>query len=425
MTSLRARLFIGVTVFVAAFGVCAGILSFRSAFDEAIEFQDGTLLQVADFINDPPVHHVPSAPGQVDDEAQIIVEELGQGRFPLSLTDGLHTVTAGDTTWRVFVRSLPNGKRIAAAQPTAVRDELARDSAIQTLLPLAVLIPCLMILVAIVIRLSLQPVSLLTERLDAQDVDHLLRLPKDNIPKELQPFVDAINRLIDRLEAAFIHQQRFIADAAHELRSPVTALSLQVQTIDSSALPPAQKQRFDELRAGMSRVARLLDQLLSLSRYESVQSTPLDAIPFDAVLKEHVAALMPDAEARHIDLGFRQFHPVTVKGDAPALAIVVRNLLDNAVRHAPDHGQVDLSLTTSGPNAVLEIEDNGPGIPEGELPRVFEPFFRGTHPTGDGNGLGLSIVQRVLARFGGTIELTNVTGVSRSGLRVVVTWPAA
>ena len=267
--------------------------------------------------------------------------------------------------------------------------------------------------------MSLRPLSRLTERLDAQSAEQLERLPQDGIPGELKPFVGAINRLMDRVEAAFRHQQRLVADAAHELRSPVTALSLQIQTIDSSALPVAQQVRFDELRAGMGRMVRLLDQLLALARYETQRDGPTPVSQFDTVLKEQVAALMPEAESRDIDVGFRQFVPVAVRSDATALAIVVRNLLDNAVRHTPDHGRVDLSLTSAGARTLLEIVDSGPGIPEGELHRVFEPFFRGAQPRGEGNGLGLSIVRRILERFGGTIALSNVGEAGATGLRVV------
>jgi len=283
-----------------------------------------------------------------------------------------------------------------------------------------------MIMVAIVIRLTFRPLSALSAKADAQEVDRLERLPDSNLPGELEPFVASINRLLDRLDLVFAQQRRFIADAAHELRSPITALSLQVQNIDSTTLPRTQQARFDELRSGMLRIGRLLEQLLALARYDVRPKASSAKAELDTVLKAQVAEFLPQAEAQGVDLGFEQLDPLLVRADAAALSVLVRNLLDNAIRHTPSGGRVDVSLRPQRGQAFLLIEDSGPGLRPEVLSRVFEPFYRGPDPIGEGNGLGLSIVQKIADRFDGTVTLDNIPNEEGcAGLRVAVSFPLA
>jgi len=426
MKTLRARLFIGMTLFILAFGVCAGIVAFRSAFDEAIELQDAILVQIAALRLPKDETTNAANASRIDEEDRVVIEELGSGVFPSTLGDGFHIVAADDTRWRVLVQSEKDGRRIAVAQSTALRDETARDAALRTLIPLGTLIPCLMVMVAIVIRLTFRPLSALSAKVDAQEIERLERLPDGNLPGELEPFVASINRLLDRLELVFTQQRRFIADAAHELRSPITALSLQVQNIDSTALPRNQQARFDELRSGMLRIGRLLEQLLALARYDAQPKANPAKVEFDAVLKAQVADFLPQAEALGVDLGFGRLESIAVRADAAALAMLTRNLLDNAIRHTPPGGRVDVSLQTQDEQALLLIEDRGPGIRPEVLSRVFEPFYRGPDPIGEGNGLGLPIVQKIVDRFGGKVTLSNIVKEEgRTGLRVTVSFPRA
>jgi two-component system OmpR family sensor kinase len=411
-------------LFILAFGICAGIAAFRSAFDEANELQDAILIQIAALRLSK--HDALNATGSspVDDENRVIVEELGSGAFPATLNDGFHISKVADNWWRVLVQSGGDGHRIAVAQSTTFRDETARDAALRTLIPLAALIPCLMIMVALVIRLTFRPLSALSAKVDAQRTDRPQRLPDSNLPGELEPFVASINRLLDRLDLVFTQQRRFIADAAHELRSPITALSLQIQNLDGTTLPATERPRVDELREGMLRLGRLLEQLLALARYDMQPSTNIAEAAFDVVLKAQAAEFLPQAESRRIDLGFEHLEPVAVRADGTALAVLVRNLLDNAVRHTPSGGRIDISLRRKSNQALLVIEDSGPGIREELLSRVFEPFYRGSDQSDEGNGLGLCIVRKIVDRFGGAVMLSNITGEGRTGLRVTVSLAA-
>jgi two-component system OmpR family sensor kinase len=435
VASLRDRLLIGIGAFILVTGLAAGGVAFKSSFDEAIELQDSMLVQIGALVAARGVQ--PPAPvGEgVDAEARITVEELGDaGRkaegaqappgLPASLPDGLQTVARGGEDWRLVVRTRVDGSRVAVGQPTAIRDESATNSALRAVLPLAVLIPCLTLLVAIVINRTLRPVLRLADRLDAKRSDDFEKLPLDGVPAELRPFVASINRLLERVGTMVDQNRRFIADAAHELRTPITALGIQAENLDRIDIPLESRARLGVLIQGVRRIAHLLEQLLDHARYDTGPATDAPVTAFDHVARESVADLLPIAAARGVDLGFGRLEAVFVRGGAMALAVMLRNLLDNALRHTPAGGRVDLYLYRDGDDAVVRIEDTGPGIVPADLARVFEPFFRGSHSADEGTGLGLSIVHRIVGGFDGTITIENIAAPERSGLRVTVILPA-
>ncbi|HAP48991.1 MAG TPA: histidine kinase [Afipia sp.] len=434
ISSLRGRLFAGLTVFVVGTGVAAGYLAFRWAFEEAIELQDAILLQVGSLASKSHLTDLP-AEGSIDGEARVAIDELtprpgdpapagSLPRLPQDLPDGLQTIKRGAEQWRILVRTRKDGSRVAVGQPTANRDEVAQDSALRTIVPLGLLVPGLMLLIGIVIDRSLRPLSRLAERLDAKQSAHLEKLPTDGIPKELLPFVASINRLLDRIGTMFDKQRRFVADAAHELRSPITALSVQAENLERAGLSEDGRVRLDSLKAGIRRTAHLLEQLLALARYDADVDAEMPDSEFDRIVKEVVADLLPVAPERSIDLGFARIENVSVRGDPVALAMLVRNLIDNALRHTPAGGRVDVSLFRQGEAVILQVVDTGPGILSAEIVRIFEPFFRGSRSRGDGTGLGLSIVRRIAERCHGSIRLENVGPPDGPGLSACVTFPA-
>jgi two-component system OmpR family sensor kinase len=289
---------------------------------------------------------------------------------------------------------------------------------------LLALIPCLMLIVALVIRQTLRPVLSLAERLDKRQADQLQRLPLEGTPDELHPFIASINRLLERVQDLIDQQRRFIADAAHELRTPITAISLQAENLDHAELQPESRGRLAALRSGTRRTAHLLEQLLALARYDMGGMTATPATPLDQYTKEVVADLLPLAAERGVDLGFAIVDPVLVRGEPAMLAVMVRNLIDNAIRHIPKGGRIDIGVYREEARAILQVEDNGPGIPEADLARIFEPFVRGRGVAEEGSGLGLSIVKRIVERLNGSLSMENIGGTAASGLRVIVTLPA-
>jgi two-component system OmpR family sensor kinase len=252
-------------------------------------------------------------------------------------------------------------------------------------------------------------------------------LPLESTPSELHPFITSINRLLARMRLLMDQQRRFVADAAHELRTPITALSLQAENLESVALPKQARERVAALKQGMHRTKHLLEQLLALARHEANPAGPAEMplAALDRVAKEVVADLLPEATDRSIDLGFALVEPLMVRSEPVMLAAMIRNLLDNALRFTPRGGTIDIGIYRQDDAAILQIEDTGPGIASTDLDQIFEPFFRGSRPDGEGTGLGLSIVKRIVDNLGGKIALENIAGIGRSGLRAAVRLPIA
>ena len=427
--SLRVRLFVGLTAVILLAGCIGGAFTYLWAFDEAIEMQDSTLIQIGSLLQNGSVKSDQSLRG-VDADAEVDVTELGtahgsaEERRLWSLQDGLHVASRIGQSARVLLRTRPDGSRFAVTQLTDVRDDIASSMALRTLLPIAALIPCLLLVAALVVAGSLRPMVRLAGDLDARRADNMSPLPLAGTPSELQPFIASINWLLVRMKLMMDQQRRFVADAAHELRTPITALSLQAENLDPADLPEQARERLGALKQGMRRTKHLLEQLLALARHEAGPNGEATVVPLDRTVKDLVAHLVPDAARKGIDLGFQLIEPLATKGEPVMVATMIRNLLDNAVRFTPQGGRVDIGVYREGNEAVVQIEDTGPGIPSGDIDRIFEPFFRGSRPAEDGTGLGLSIVKRIVDRLGGRVVLENISDRPPKGLRATVRLPA-
>jgi two-component system OmpR family sensor kinase len=330
-------------------------------------------------------------------------------------------VTSAGVPYRVLIRTRETGDRTVVAQKTEFRDAIARDSALHAVMPLLVLMPVLLLLVADLIRKMFRPVSTLAQEIDARAEQDLRPIAQADVPQELRPFVHALNRLFGRVDEAMQAQRRFVADAAHELRSPLTALSLQAEGLATQPLPEAAAQRVEALQQGIGRSKKLIDQLLALAR---VQSTlPPDGpqqVSVQQVFRRALEDLMPLAEAKQIDIGLDTAQDAQLTASELDLITLVKNLVDNAIRYTPPGGRVDLGVTQAPGVVTLEVRDDGPGIAHSERERVFDAFYRtlGTEQTG--SGLGLAIVRAIAARIGATLHLTETDPATGRGLRVIV-----
>jgi two-component system OmpR family sensor kinase len=427
-SSLRLRLAWWLSAAIVATALAAGALSFAAAFNEANELQDDILRQVAGLVGP---DHERSAPVDVEADASshLIVRSLNPaGReaapaFPATLKDGVQTVRVADASYRVLVTTRPDGQRWAVAQDTDVRDEVARDSALRTVLPLLVLMPVLVWVVVDLIGKMLRPITDLSNDIDRRSEGELHALDAQRLPSEIRPFVTAINRLLGRVDQAMAAQRRFVADAAHELRSPLTALSLQAERLDGAEMSADVRKRVSALRQGIARGRRLLDQLLDLARTQADARPRGSVVSVRAVFRRVLEDLLLQAEAKAIDIGIEDGAEVRVTADEQDLLIVVRNLVDNAIRYTPAGGRIDLLATKTSGHVLLAVEDSGPGISAAERARVLDPFYRVGGSDQAGSGLGLSIVKAVVDRLGGRIELHSSSRFD-SGLRVSVELPA-
>lgn len=399
---------------VLAAGVITSAVSFYFAYTEAQEFQDDTLRQIAalsvgmraEILQLEAAHQT-----VLDPESRIQLFRLPEGPrpawLPVSVTLGFHTLSIGQgqESMRIFVRDAGGHNRLVVAQSTDSRNELALDSALRTLAPLLILLPILIGIIAIVVRSEFHRVKQLSEDLDRQAVDHPTRLPEQDLPSEIMPFVQAINRLLERVEGIVGEQRRFIADAAHELRTPLAALSLQAQNIGQSSSLEVMRERLVPLQGGIERARKLTVQLLDLARMQTSEDklVEVDVHSLGLVL---MAELHPLADAKRIDLGMEALGLHTMKSDPAKLGLILRNAIENAIKYTPSGGEVTLRLIAHEGQSIIEITDSGPGISNDELERVFDPFYR-IAEAGEGCGLGLSIAREAATRIGGAVSLSN------------------
>ncbi len=394
-------------------GLIAAIASFTLAYSEAKELQDDTLRQIAVLAigraHVSTTSNINASEGKLSDpESRFMVIHLPKDQRPnwlaTDLPAGFHTLTVGADHLRVFVRESQHGSRTVVAQPTDARDEIAVHSAFRTLIPLLLLLPLLAWLIAFIVRRELAPITQLSRGLDEQQAERLQPLNDQNIPQEITPFIHSINRLLARVNQLMGEQRRFIADAAHELRSPLTALSVQAQNIEKATSLNAMRARVSPLREGIERARQLTEQLLSLAKS---QVTTFTAVPVDVsnLARELIAEYLPLAESLSIDFGLEDTGHIIIQGEPQTLNLVLKNALVNALRFTPKFGIVTIRLYVEGEDNVIEVVDSGPGIPAAERERVFHPFYRIEGAGGEGSGLGLAIARDAAAKLGGSISL--------------------
>ena len=244
-----------------------------------------------------------------------------------------------------------------------------------------------------------------------------------HLPTEVRSFVLAINRLLGRVARSMESQRRFVADAAHELRSPLTALSLQAERLAATPMSEPARERLGRLRQGIERGRNLIDQLLALASAQSSTAAPEQQVSVHKVYRAVLEELLPVADRKQIDLGVEGDDCEVVVNEFD-LQMLIKNLADNAVRYTPPGGKVDLLVQRRGAVVVLQVRDTGPGIPEAERERVFDAFYRIAGSEEIGSGLGLSIVSAIAHRLGARITLDYSDPESRSGLCVQLELPA-
>jgi two-component system OmpR family sensor kinase len=281
-----------------------------------------------------------------------------------------------------------------------------------------VLVPLLLLIANLLLRQGFAPLVALSGRVDEGDERQLKPLPTDGIPTEALPLVQAVNRLLTRLGGVLEQQRRMVADAAHELRTPIAAARVQADNLAHAELLPDARERLQSLQRGLARNSELVDQLLKFARVQGAAPAVDEAIAFDAVIRTAIEESLALAETRQIDLGCIRLDRAPLRGDPSHAYALVRNAIDNAVRYTPNGGWVDVSLVIDEGEALFAVEDTGPGIEPDLRERVFEPFYRILGSQQSGNGLGLAIVRSAAQALGGRVELTTRLD-GQPGLRFV------
>lgn len=424
--SLRWRLLAAIGAIVLTTWLLTGWFSYTKAQHEAEELMDGSLAQTARLL-------LAITHDNEDDLADIVARlETVRGtedniyepplEFQIGLGDGSILARSPDApelpilgvadysdiirheaAWRVLNRVSEDGRyRVQVAQAIGLRDRAALEVAVQTVLPLILIVPVLILFIYLSIRRTLRPLEQLADEVAARSPDNLAPLASRRVPTEAQPLLNAINRLFRRVERTLDNERRFTADAAHELRTPLAALKVQTQVARLSGDSPVREHALQQIEVGVDRAGRLVEQLLRLARLDPLNQPP-HTVPVDLgrLVNEAVAAL-PERD--------RIVLPATsavVLGDPDLLQIALRNLIDNALRYTAPDRTVEIVIDSGVDNCSLTVNDHGPGVPETMLARLGERFFRGQPGKTEGNGLGLAIVARIAELHAARLRLAN------------------
>ncbi|HEY3584934.1 MAG TPA: ATP-binding protein, partial [Casimicrobiaceae bacterium] len=310
------------------------------------------------------------------------------------------------------------------AQPQDERAAIARQTALRTLVPFLALIPFFGVLLWVGAGWALAPLDAMSKAVAKRRPDALEPLEAGPLPTELQPLARNLNDLLARLDHALSSQRRFTADAAHELRTPLAALTLQRDLARRAQTRNDVTAALVDLEAGVQRASHVVEQLMTLARVEpEAMAQKRTACDLVAIAKDAIVARAALAADKHIDLGLARETPAIVMGDPTSLGILLSNLLDNALRYTPQGGRIDVTIDRSDDAITLAVADTGPGIPPEARERVFDRFFRGEEQAGSaaGTGLGLSIVKRIVEAHGAAVDLG--APAQGSGLVVSVRFP--
>jgi two-component system OmpR family sensor kinase len=407
--SLRRRLLASVMSAIVLAALFQAISAYRGALAQADAMFDYHLQQMAYALRGGPPLAVPLLEGVDNNGVDYVIQIWGPDgsqlfqsnrmALPARAVLGFSDVTQNGTRYRVYSVQTP-AQTIQIAQDMDGRESRARALAARAMLPMALIAPLLMLILWWVIRRSLAPLERTRQQVAVRAVNDLSPLSDHELPDEVRPLVQEINLLFGRLDTAFDAQKAFVANAAHELRSPLTALKLQAQALVRTGDETSRTLAAGRLNQGIERAIRLMNQLLVLARQESdgTTGTPMQRLNLHDLVQQAVADVLPLAQERPVDLGVVPSAPASVLGDADALLILLRNLLENAIKYTPPSGQIDVSVQHRGNGVCLTVEDSGPGIAPADRAHVFDRFFRTTQANASGSGLGLAIAQAIAER---------------------------
>jgi two-component system OmpR family sensor kinase len=442
--SLRGRLLWFLLAAITMAAIAQAMIAYRSALSDADQIFDYHMQQMAMSLRSSATLTNKAADTAADPENDDLVVQvwtpdgaqvfrsLSRAALPQRAVLGFSNVKANNTTYRIFSVQTSN-QTVQVAQDMAVRQRMAGTLALRTVGPIAVMAPVLMLVVWWVVSGSLAPVSRVKRQVAARQADDLSPVSENDLPDEVLPLVHELNLLFGRVRTAFDAQQHFVADAAHELRSPLAALKLQVLSLERAQDEAARSLAISRVTAGIERATRLVEQLLVLARQEgSVNDVKLEPVSLSDLVKRTLGDMAGLAQARQIDLGLHHADDATVDGQPDALIILLRNLVDNAIKYTPSGGTVDIDLRRSAGatgvakanvpgRVVLSVEDSGPGIPPEERERVFSRFYRVPGSQAGGSGLGLAIIKSIAERHGAVLTLDQSERLG--GLKVKVDFP--
>lgn len=450
VSSLRWRLLVLVSIAVlVALGVAAG-LSYRQARHEVEEMMDGQVAKTAQLM----LAHAQQNPDRLAELPNLIADQRGVRvrrstlpfEYQIGKQDGtilmrspnvpssafkgnigFSTIEHANQPWRSLIVETADGAyRIQVAQSIPKRDREALEIARKTVLPLGIIFPLLLVAIYFSVSVGLKPLNRLAADVLNRSPENLSPLVSQTSLREVQPLVSAINRLLFRLSGSLENERRFTADAAHELRTPLAAARIQTQVAMLSEATEARNHALSQTLAGIDRATRLVDQMLRLARLDPLAQLPsTTAVNLADLMNDVVAGMRDTAPEKTIEAclqggGDGDGKWTVINGDAGLLEVALRNLIGNALRYSPPNSRVEVFLRNDQGALVVSVCDRGPGVNPEDLPRLAERFFRGQAVTGEGSGLGLTIVHRIAELHGAALELRNRES---GGFEASLRWP--
>ncbi len=433
MMSLKNQLTTWSVGLLTLVGLLAGSISYLLAQQGASMFLDHQLRLVAGsvdegsqlpamqtkFLGENPQERQYGFVIQVSIPGEAVRSSRPDFALPVGKSSGYSDQVYQGEKWRAYTIAYPD-RTVQVSQADAVRRAIASDAALFAALPIAGLLPLCWMLVAFGVKRILKPLADVTLAVTLRDAQSLTPIVAKGIPAEAAPLITEINSLLLRIHESMESQRHFVLDAAHELRTPLAALQLQIDNLSQSRSQEDMNVRIAELKSGMQRASHIVGQLLKMARYEVQGEASRTQTDLGDLVKCCISALVPVAEKSKIDLGMVRDDSATVLASADDLRILFGNLLDNAVRYTQEGGRVDVAIAVKNNKASVSVMDNGPGIPDHLLPRVFDRFFRvGSHKV-EGSGIGLAIVNAIARRENAEVRLSNRQ--DASGLIATVTF---
>jgi two-component system sensor histidine kinase QseC len=437
--SLKRRLLLGLLAVVAVVWLATAAYSYFDATHEINELLDAHLAQSASLIvaqvghdlEEIDLEHAP----KTDKRARRVAFQIWERGTILRLhssdapsspfsrrQEGYSNATFGGKSWRVF--STWDAKRrflVQIAERDEARREIAAGIATNLLFPLLFALPVLALFVWLSIDRAVSPLNRLGQEAERRKAGDLRPFAPERAPREVVPLVRSLNALFERVRRLLENERRFTADAAHELRTPLAAVKTQAQVARGAFDDRARQHALDGVIEGCDRAARLVDQLLTLARLEPDPAQPAKHLELVDLAREVIAELAPLALAKDVDIELRGPGPASVKGHRELLSVLLRNLVENAVRYSPHGSSVNVDVVSSDEGATLSVMDEGPGVTPDERARLGQRFYRVLGTGQSGSGLGLSIVRRIAEMHSARLRFEEGDG---KGLRVVVAFPA-
>ncbi len=432
--SLKRSLILAFAGLLTVLGILSATFAYISASSEAWDMMDAQQNQIARFAANGPLLQTPvnALPGfEAEDDFVVDIADKNSGAhfrshsgvtLPNEIIGGFSAFTDTNGEWRLYTL-VTEARIVRVAQPVAARNDIAADSALGATLPFLFAIPVSWLLITALVAAVIRRLTIVADTVNQKTPGDTTPIATDDAPLEIRPLINAVNGALARQQSALEQQSDFLANAAHELRTPLAAIGLQIGNLKRVAKEPVVIERIKELESGAKRAAALTDQLLRLARQETSGSKASNEIvSLNETLSAVIAGLQPLANERRIDLALPLLQPFKTRGYQADIHVALETLLDNAIRYSQAGSKVEVTIQQQKNQVVLTVTDNGPGISEDDLPHIFERFYRAAGQEEPGSGLGLAIAKMIADRNGFSISLENRQ--NNQGLQAKLIFPA-